>query len=564
MSQLINFINLPPKFTPVYTDGLYFTLITQWQFPRFRYVYDVYVENTKVFTGKANPNPFGLGVVDISKILKNYVNNLPLSYYASTPIYTHETFPFSRPLEDHVVNYEVKFGYEYSADELSPVSGFTGFGDVVYNPTTGEITFEGTLGEPAVTNGIYKTYQATMGVNGRATQQNFDMGPFVLSGTPQNYNPTTTGLFLTNSPRTRNIQESEYYTLGFTNYYLDNTTLSQPYYVQYKFYDNQGTLLGTQNYQNVLGNGGGPMLDCNYVYQSFYDIYPKTNTEYNTLYVGCGPAQIPNMPAGTVQYTVQLFGNFPDPTSPALPTPTPTPTPSSTPVPCSGCTTYDIENTSLFGTSEFTYVDCDSKITVQQFLPSNSVAQVCACNGSIDDKSGTLVITEVKPCGSKPCTNCNTLTIFNDISATGSTSFWLFNCTVNDWVQYTLPPNSGNQYCACPGSVYTKTPLTILTGNTCSTPPPTPTPTPTCSLQEFQIQTCSGKLCAGGQCYCHFGGTITVYANCSVTSPYDEGAVLYTNAGLTVPYSGFYKFGSVIFEASSGVVSQYCVIGGPC
>jgi len=174
---------------------------------------------------------------------------------------------------------ELKFGYEYAADEISPVTGFTGNGELIYNPTTNEYSLDGDRGLPAVSSGNFKTYQATMGVNGRATQQTFDMGPFILSGTPMNMNPTTTGLFLTNSPRTRDIQPTEYYTLGFTNYYIDQVNLSQPYYSEYKFYDFDGNLIDTRQYQNVYSNGGGPMTDCNYVYQSYYNIIPKTDTE---------------------------------------------------------------------------------------------------------------------------------------------------------------------------------------------------------------------------------------------------------------------------------------------
>ncbi len=46
---------------------------------------------------------------------------------------------------------------------------------------------------------------------------------------------------------------------------------------EYKFYDFDGNLLDTKQYQNVYSNGGGPMTDCNYVYQSYYTITPKIN-----------------------------------------------------------------------------------------------------------------------------------------------------------------------------------------------------------------------------------------------------------------------------------------------
>jgi len=69
-------------------------------------------------------------------------------------------------LEDNVINYEIKIGYEYAADEISPVTGFTGNGELILDPVTNTFDLDGIVGQPEVSTGIYKTYQATMGVNG--------------------------------------------------------------------------------------------------------------------------------------------------------------------------------------------------------------------------------------------------------------------------------------------------------------------------------------------------------------------------------------------------------------
>jgi len=562
MAQLITITHTPPTFSPVYTDGLFFTITTLTNYPKFRFVYDLYVNGDNVFSGKATPNPFGLGIVDVSKILKNYVNNLPLSYYETTPIYTHETFPFSRPLEDNVILYELKFGYEYAEDEISPVTGFTGNGELIYNPSTNEYSLDGERGLPAVSSGNFKTYQATMGVNGRATQQNFDMGPFILSGTPMNMNPTTTGLFLTNSPRTRDIQPTEYYTLGFTNYYIDQVNLSQPYYSEYKFYDFDGNLIDTRQYQNVYSNGGGPMTDCNYVYQSYYNIIPKTDTEYNTLYLGAGPMNIDDFPSNTAQYTVQLFGNFTGSTLPPTPTPSPTPTPTTTPVICNGCSETLVENQSL-SSGQFTFLDCDTRTRQTYTLPGSSAVQICACNNSINVLTPGIVYTTGTACGLQPCLTCDTVTIYNNQTGT-TASFALFDCNINNWRTLTLPPQTGNQYCACSENIYTYGgQIQIIVGPPCNQPTPTPTPTPSCLYRTFVIQQCF-NTCTSGICVCSSAGSITVFAPCSVTSPFVEGALLYANTSLTIPYEGIFSNGSVIYEAIVGTVSTVCVIGGPC
>ena len=563
MAQLITITHTPKTFSPVYTDGLFFTVTTLTNYPKFRFVYDLYANNALIFSGKATPNPFGLGIIDVSKILKNYVSNIPLSYYETTPIYTHETFPFSRPLEDNVINYEILIGYEYAADEISTVTGFTGNGELIFDPVTNTFDLDGIVGQPSVSTGVYKTYQATMGVNGRADQQDFNMGPFILSGTPMNQNPTTTGLFLTNSPRTRDIQPTEYYTLGFTNYYIDQVNLSQPYYSQYKFYDFDGNLLDTRQYQNVYSNGGGPMTDCNFVYQSFYNIVPKTDTEYNTLYLGCGPMNIDDFPQDTAQYTVQLFGNFTGSTQPPTPTPSNTPTPTPSVVPCPGCTTYLVENQSP-STGTFRYIDCDSRSTQTYTLPGNSAVQVCACTGSISNLSPGIVYSGSDPCGLQPCASCDSVTIYNN--STGTTAqFALFNCTTNSWATYSLPPQTGNVYCCCSENIYTYLgAIQIIVGPPCNAPTPTPTPTPSCIFRTFKVPLCLGSTCSGGICTCSAGPLQTVYAPCNVTTPFADGAILYFDTMLTNTFNGTFSNGSVIYEAINGFVSIVCVIGGPC
>lgn len=373
----------PSQFQPVLSDDLYFTLSgdTSGKY-KYRFVYELYVNDQYVFGGKCTPNPYGLGIVDLQQVLENYCSNNVISYWDTTPIYTHQTFPFSRPSEDETITYYLKCGYEYSDDPLGQVTGFTGIGD--------------TVGNPEFTTNQYKTFKSTMGVNGRATQQSFNIDPFVLSGTPQGINPTTTGLFLTNSPRIRTLESDEYYTLGFTNYYMNPTTtgstLSEPYYVKYTFYDETGTEITGTTYENITTNGGGPRTTCNQVYPQLFLIDPYQESTWNTMYVGAGPRNIPNFPSNCVQYTVQLFGKFTGSTSPIQPsptptpspsqgaiTPTPTPTPSSTPA-CSTCTTYDLLYTgSCESLASVSFTNCQFGTSQTVFLTCNVFTQICSC-----------------------------------------------------------------------------------------------------------------------------------------------------------------------------------------
>ena len=452
----IAILNEPPIFQPVLTNGLFFTISADTTNNyRFRYTYDLYVNGNNVFQGKATPNPFGLGVIDLTRILQTYCSNMPISVWNTTNIYTHQTFPFSRPYSDETINYQVKFGYEYSSTELGSVTGFTGSGN--------------TQGPPSVPSTLLKTFQSTMGVNGRATQQNFDIDPFVLSGAPITTNPTTSGLFLTNSPRTRDLEEDEYYTLAFTNWYLSDNTLSQPYYVQYKFYDDEGLLITGVTIDNVLTNGGGPLPDCSYVYQSYTGLLSTGNTTYNTLYVGAGPVNLQDIiPPNTAQYTVQLFGNFTGTTSPVQPTPTPTPTPSATPQSCA-CLTYEVFNASLESQGVLYYLDCN-RIERTLVVDPQETFLVCVCNTGSWTIEGNLILTYDSPCvipsptptptpSSTPCV-CGEYEVDN----TGENSPVLFYTFCDGSSQtYTLSPNTLEYICGCVGTFSCSDPNVSIT-----------------------------------------------------------------------------------------------------
>lgn len=467
------FTKTPTEFQPVLSDDLYFiaSADTTNTF-KFRYVYTLFVDDNPVFSGKCTPNPFGLGIIDLQQVLETYTFNLPISYWDTTPIYTHETFPFSRPASDEVVNYYIKCGYEYASDALAPVTGFTGSGT--------------TIGDPAYRSDVYKTFRSTMGVNGRATQQSFDINPFVLSGSPIGQYPTTSGLFLTNSPRIRRIDPSEYYTLGFTNYYLSQntgTTLSEPYYVKYEFFDDQGQSITAYTYDNIVSNGGGPRTDCNNVYQELFLIDPSSaTTEYNTLYVGAGPANIVNFPSGTTQYTVQLFGKFTGTTSPIVPSPTPTP---SSKAPCV-CKQYEF--TSVRGTSTLSYLNCDETQSIFVESPQGVTRSFCACQGTINILSGVeyvlvetgeCVITTPTPTPTPFCSGCTTYSVqyTGDCESVATISYK--NCSNGQTQNFQAECGVIYTICAC------QLPLdsgdVVYTNEGACAPAVTPTPTTTSS-----------------------------------------------------------------------------------
>ena len=564
---MINFTHTPPTFTPVYTDGLFFTVSADTNHFKFRYVYDLYVNGTLAFEGKATPNPFDLGVIDLSRILKTYTENNPISSWNKVPIYTHQTFPFSIPYKDEVIYYDLYVGYEYADSEISQVTGFTG-------------SMSGTsdiIGPPSETVGTYKTFLSTMGVNGRANQQDFNISPFVLSGTPVGSQPTTSGLFLTNSPRIRNIQPTEYYTLAFTNYYLDGSTLSEPYYVQYKFYDDEGVLLTTINVDNITTNGGGPRTNCNNVYQELIYVNPTATTvDYNTVYVGAGPVNLyPIFPNNTAQYTVQLFGKFTGTTSPINPTPTPTPTPSPTPtISCTGeCGNYIIQNNNL-QTLSVEFLDCETGTIRRRTIGASSAIQVdCLCPDTVTSAGNFTLIANGACPNTQPCANCYSVTLYNNNDLSCKLTY--FNCTTQAWTTYTLPAKTAVTFpCACPAITRCKG-VTLYQGSACTpgtspTPTPsvtptfTPSPTPTCAYKAWSVLAGKGA-CDTGTCSITGPFFATIYTNCSVSDIYAAGAYnVYTNSSLTTPFTDYWTDATDIFVVSGGSVVVQCTIGGGC
>lgn len=477
------FTNTPEPFQPVLSDGLFFTVSSstydaQTTF-KYRYVYDLYINGELEFQGKCTPNPYGLGIIDLQQILESYTNSLPIASWDGTPVYVHQTFPFGAPWNDETLNYQIKVGYEYADSEISPTTGFTGVGTAI--------------GSPEFPSENYKTFRSTMGVNGRATQQSFDIGPFVLSGTPTSVFPTTTGLFLTNAPRIQDISTDEWYTLGFTNYYLNSgstpTILSEPYYVEFNFYDEDGVLITGTTHDNILSNGGGPRSDCNWVYPAMYLIDPATGVSFNTMYVGVGPKNIPYFPANTRQYTIQLYGLFEGSTTPIQPTPTvtptptsspflsPTPTPSSTP-PCTDCDRYTIEYTGLSEFGLATYTNCVSGESLN-FRPLPTVIYVvCSC---ITPFGGDLDVQNIGPCNETPTPtptpgcNCVEYEIESEVPYLTGVSYE--DCDGNNQ-SFSLGAFQRTVICACEGSVLTEGGVYVNELGECTLVTPTPTPTP--------------------------------------------------------------------------------------
>jgi hypothetical protein len=280
----------------------------------FRYVYDLYVFNEKVFTGKLTPNPEGLGIIPVGEIIHDYARNAPIAFSATTggggsSLFVHQTEYFTTPQLNEVVNWWVNFGEEHSSTISSQPIGYSGI--------------ETDTGEPAYPSGLQRSFLGTMGRNIFSNLPKLDTDKFFMTGYDGTF-PSYQSLFLTNSPRIRDIGENDYFTLSALNYILPseakpNGDYSYVYDCEYNFYDTEGALISGYTTSNTREYGGGPRDTCDENYENYSLPTNETQDYWNIIHIAAGTKNL-FIPSGTKYYTLQLRGVA----SPPPPTPTPT------------------------------------------------------------------------------------------------------------------------------------------------------------------------------------------------------------------------------------------------
>jgi hypothetical protein len=316
-----NIDNLQPTLSP---DN-YFVLSADTNTEdKFRYVFDMTINGEKIYQGKCTPNPNGLGIVTVGDVIDNYALNNPIAFSGGSQIFVHQTNYFSKPPTGEVVAYQMFFGEEH-ADSFGIITGYTGVGKSV--------------GDPAYPSGEKRAYLGTMGRNFYSNLQSYDTDKLLMTGYDGLY-PSQTSLFMTNSPRIRDIGYDDYFTLSVLNFNFPQLVpnISYVYDVRYNFYTETNVLITGYTVNNIRSNGGGPRDTCTETYP-FSIPTGETANEWNVIHIGAGPKNI-YIPDGSAYYTVQVLGDETVPPTPSVtpsvgvshtPTPTPTVTPSITP-----------------------------------------------------------------------------------------------------------------------------------------------------------------------------------------------------------------------------------------
>lgn len=291
---MITIVREPSNLQPSMTDGLFYTLSsTKTSQFKFRYIFHVYVNGIKVFEGKSTPNPEGLGVIDVSEVLKTYTTSSVEIEDAISSQYIHQTERFSLFKDREVSDYYVLLGEEYATSATGSVIQYNGIGD--------------TQGSPALQSTLRKVFNGTYPTNIYGNRQDFTNAPYILDTEPSQYQQ---GLFLTNSPRIVDVSLNDRHTLSFFNYWLGGDLVSYGYQVEYQFYDSDGVELSSVTLDNITSNGGGPLDSLDGLGYDEPGVVGSAYT-YNVVNVASGPYNVEQslgIPTGTSYYKVSLKG----------------------------------------------------------------------------------------------------------------------------------------------------------------------------------------------------------------------------------------------------------------
>jgi len=438
---MITFLSQPDYIQPVYSNLVYqfqSSAATDTSKYKYRYVVDVFTDEGFITTLKITPSTQGWGQTDLSPVLADYVSSKPATYTAETPIH-QIAWGY---IQDNMIVYSIRVGEEYATTPNGVVIGYDGFGNVGSPNVRGRVCY------------------ANAGVKEWFNGKSFPFYNYYLTGQTGQF-PQFSSMFLTNSPRTRYIRETDNSTLAAFNYFgatdvnFDVVSQSKPVYsALFTFYDINDSVLSTGRTYNVDASGG-TRPNCAWYY-NWFDT-PSNWAEQQVVYLGCGIPDIEQqhdiaVPSGTKYWKVELEGTTP---------PTP-PTPEIETF--SGCSCHEYEYYNPYDESPvtFTYLNCTGG-TGQTIVSEMTIGNWCACQNTNVANVATERATDIGECD--PCV-CTTYEAINFQPTTENYSY--IDC------EGTLQTNSvvafgSEEFCACEG-LYTGATLSFSEVGACPLP----------------------------------------------------------------------------------------------
>lgn len=261
-------------------------------------------------------------------------------------------------------------------------------------------------------------------------------------------------MFMTNSPRTRYIRETDQAVLGAFNWYNvpQDITSRQVYSALFTYYDVNSIVLGTNRTYNVEANCG-TRPNCAW-YDGWFDT-PDNFPEQQVIYLGVG---VPNqeqahgfsVPADTKYWKVELEGLQSQPTPPE---------PEIVDFDGCSCHNYSYTNPSDEAEITFTYLDCLGNSDSITISPS-STGDWCACqNTNVSSLEGQTATDN----GECEVCECKTYDVY-DSGFTGPSIFTYTNCS-GDTTSGSVDLGGTTRVCACIGSVSAPGLQTTLIGD---------------------------------------------------------------------------------------------------
>ena len=418
---MITFLSQPNTIEPSYSNLVFqfsSTAATDTSLYRYRYVVEVYTPEGLISTQKITPSSQGWGQIDLSPILRNYTFSKPINEgcSGSTPLHLSKW----GYLENNMLVYTIIVGEEYSTTPTGIVVQYDG---------------EGNVGNPAVRSNVCYTYN---GVKEWFNGKNYDFTGYYLTGATGSF-PQLSSRFMTNSPRTRWIRESDYSTLAALNWAKQDEDIGSRgvYSALFSFYDNNNNLLSTGRTYNIQEDCG-TRPNCTYFDRYWVD---SNWYEKQVVYLGVGKPNIEEhgitYPSNVSYYKVQLEGTLsnPNPGTPEIDT-------------FDGCSCHNYSGTSLENDTEIEYIDCQGDL--QQLTINEGVEfNFCACQNTARFAFGSGTIVDNGECDA--CV-CRTYRISN---SDPDFSYTYTGRSCDDFTSFsgTIEADSTIDVCGCEGSV---------------------------------------------------------------------------------------------------------------
>lgn len=435
---MITFLSQPNIIEPSYSNLVFqfsSTGATDPTYYRYRYVVEIYTPEGLISTQKITPSSQGWGQIDLSPILRNYTFSKPINQGCSgaTPLHLSKW----GYLENNMLVYSVVVGEEYSLTPTGVVVQYDG---------------NGSVGSPSVRSNICYTYN---GVKEWFNGKNYNFTPYHLTGSTD-FNSGVCR-YMTNSPRSRWIRETDYSTLAALNWAKQNEDIGSRgvYSALFSFYDTSNNLLGTGRTYNIEEDCG-TRPNC-----SYFDRYWVDDNWYEkqVVYLGVGKPNIEehgiSYPSNTSYYKVELEGTLsnPNPGTPQIDT-------------FDGCSCHNYSGTSLVVDTELEFIDCQGVLQQLTFGEGENF-NVCACQNTIGYAFGSgTTIVDLGDCDA--CV-CRTYRISN---SDPDFSYTYTGRSCDDFTTFsgTIEADTTIEVCGCEGSVAGTGGISVVDIGTCPLP----------------------------------------------------------------------------------------------